>query len=137
MIKKSYKNFFIALLLLAFTSQSFAALLMPCQLLAQTSNTMNMDEMIGMDHSNMAGMDHSTMTNMDHSVKTALNESGTSAADCCKTLGHCASGSCFLAYFNPVFDFSFSPMQADANISHASAAPEAIVSSLFRPPIVC
>ena len=78
MTKTGYKNIFIALLLLAFTSQSFAALVMPCQLVSKTSHSMNMDDMTGMNHSSMAEMDHSEMAG---DIKTDSNP----MSDCCKT----------------------------------------------------
>ena len=130
MTKTGYKNIFIALLLLAFTSQSFAALTMPCQFVPQTSDTMTMDDMVGMDHSSMAGMDHSKM-----------NDSGqpnsTKSGDCCKTFVHCSSGSCSLAFFGNTFDLCLLSTHTDINTSYTSVAPESLVSSLFRPPIFC
>ena len=82
MTKTGYKNIFIALLLLAFTSQSFAALMMPCQFESKAY----MDDMARMNHSDVEGMDHSSMAGMDHSemagdIKTDTNP----MSDCCKT----------------------------------------------------
>jgi uncharacterized protein involved in copper resistance len=136
MTKTGYKNIFIALLLLAFTSQSFAALVMPCQFLSQASHSTNMDDMAGVDHSGMEGMDHSNMVGMDHSemasdIKTDTNP----MSDCCKTLGHCSSGSCSLALFGHSFAVSLPATQADLNVSFTSFIPESLISSLFRPPI--
>ena len=136
MTKTGYKNIFVALLLLAFTSQSFAALVMPCQLVAQASHPMNMDGMARMDHSGMEGMDHSGMAGMDHSemlggIKTDTNP----MSDCCKTVGHCSSGSCSLALFGHAFAVSLPATQADLNDSFTSFIPESFISSLFRPPI--
>lgn len=136
MTKTGYKNIFIALLLLAFTSQSFAALVMPCQFVSKASHSMNMDDMAGMNHSDMEGMDHSNMVGMDHSemasdIKTDTNP----MSDCCKTLGHCSSGSCSLALFGHSFAVSLPATQADLNVSFTSFIPESLISSLFRPPI--
>jgi hypothetical protein len=128
MTKTGYKNIFIALLLLAFTSQSFAALVMPCQFLSQASHSTNMDDMAGVDHSNMVGMDHSEMAS---DIKTDTNP----MSDCCKTLGHCSSGSCSLALFGHSFAVSLPATQADLNASFSSFIPESLISSLFRPPI--
>ena len=136
MNKTGYKNIFIALLLLAFTSQSFAALLMPCQFVSQTSHSMNMDDMAGMDHSDIEGMDHSNMAGMDHSeiagdIKTDTNP----MSDCCKTVGHCSSAGCSLAIFGHSFAVPLLSTQTDVNVSFTSFIPENLVSSLFRPPI--
>ena len=136
MTKTGYKNIFIALLLLAFTSQSFAALVMPCQFVSQASHSMNMDDMAKMDHSDIEGMDHSNMAGMDHSemagdIKTDTNP----MSDCCKTVGHCSSGSCSLALFGHSFAVSLLFTQANVNVSFTSFIPESFVSSLFRPPI--
>jgi hypothetical protein len=128
MNKTGYKNIFIALLLLAFTSQSFAALVMPCQFVSQASHSMNMDDMTRMDHSDMAGMDHSEMLG---GIKTDTNP----MSDCCKTVGHCSSGSCSLALFGHAFAVSLPATQADLNDSFTSFIPESFISSLFRPPI--
>ena len=136
MTKTGYKNIFIALLLLAFTSQSFAALVMPCQFLSQASHSIYMDDMAGMNHSGMEDMDHSNMVGMDHSemasdIKTDTNP----MSDCCKTVGHCSSGSCSLALFGHSFAVSLPATQADLNVSFTSFIPESLISSLFRPPI--
>lgn len=128
MTKTGYKNIFIALLLLAFTSQSFAALMMPCQFVSQTSMSMDMDDMAGMDHANMAGMDHSGMHDTDKTTPTY---------DCCKTVGHCSSGGCSLAFFGHSFDVSLLSLHTDVNVSYTNVIPERLASSLFRPPIFC
>jgi hypothetical protein len=128
MTKTGYKNIFIALLLLAFTSQSFAALVMPCQFVSKASHSMNMDDMAGMNHSDMEGMDHSEMAG---DIKTDTNP----MSDCCKTVGHCSSGGCSLALFGHSFAVSLLSTQADVNVYYTSFIPESLVSSLFRPPI--
>ncbi len=131
------KNIFIALLLLAFTSQSFAALVMPCQFGSKASHFMNMDDMAGMNHSSMAGMDHSTMAGMDHSEMAGDIKTDTSPMnDCCKTVGHCSSGGCSLALFGHSFAVSLPANQADLNVSFTSFIPESLISSLYRPPIL-
>ena len=130
MTKTGYKNIFIALLLLAFMSQSFAALTMPCQFVPQTANAMNMDNMPGMDHSSMAGMHHSSMGQ-------PAQTNSTNSGDCCKTIGHCSSGSCSFAFFGHTFAFSLLSTPTDINTSYTSVVPESLVFSLFRPPIFC
>ncbi|HOY22145.1 MAG TPA: hypothetical protein PK002_03275 [Cellvibrio sp.] len=144
MTKTGYKNIFIALLLLAFTSQSFAALVMPCQFLSQASHSINMDDMAGMDHSGIGGMDHSGIGGMDHSNMVGMDDSEMASdietdtnpmSDCCKTVGHCSSGSCSLALFGHSFAVSLPATQADLNVSFTSFIPESLISSLFRPPI--
>ena len=160
MTKTGYKNIFIALLLLAFTSQSFAGLLMPCQFASQASHSMDMDNMAGMNHSDMASMNHSDMASMDHSDMPSMNHSDmpsmnhsdmasmghlkiagdiktdtTPTSNCCKTVGHCSSGSCSLAIFGDSFVISLLSTHADANIFYTNFVPESLISSLFRPPI--
>lgn len=130
MTKTGYKNILIALLLLAFTSQSFAALTMPCQFVSQTSMSMDMSNMAGMDHANMAGMDHSGMHSSDKTTSKPIS-------DCCKTVGHCSSGSCSLAFFGHSFDVSLLSLHTDVNVSYTNVIPERLASSLFRPPIFC
>ena len=130
MTKTGYKNILIALLLLAFTSQSFAALTMPCQFVSQTSMSMGMSDMAGMDHASMAGMDHSGMHHSDKTTSSTIS-------DCCKTVGHCSSGSCSLAFFGHSFDVSLLSLHTDVNVSYTNVIPERLASSLFRPPIFC
>jgi hypothetical protein len=130
MTKTGYKNIFIALLLLAFTGQSLAALIMPCQFVSQNPMSMDMADMTGMEAADMPGMDH---TGMSKSGKTnPLNPS-----DCCKTLDHCSSGSCSVALFGHSFDLSPLTLDTDENVSYINEIPERLVSSLFRPPIFC
>jgi hypothetical protein len=127
MTKTGYKKIFIVLLLLAFTSQSFATLVMPCQFVSQTS-----------DSTKMAGMDHSAMMDMDHSTMADSGNTGPMTMDdCCKTVGHCNSGSCSHVFFSHSFTFSLLPTPADMKSSFISLAPESPASSLFRPPIFC
>ena len=130
MTKTGYKNIFIALLLLAFTSQSFATLMMPCQFMSPVQNTTHMDEMPEMSHAAMPAMDHSSM---DHSPKTHSSK----RADCCNTLDHCNSGSCSLGFFGQSFDLSLPASSTAVNISYLATIPTSITSSLFRPPIFC
>ncbi len=137
MTKTGYKNIFVALLLLAFTSQSFATLVMQCQFVSQAPNSMNMDHMPGMDHSKI---DHSKMhhSKMDHSTMVdPENTDSTNMSDCCKTVGHCSSGGCSHAFFSHPFNVLLLSSHADMNISYTSLAPESLASSLFRPPIFC
>jgi hypothetical protein len=136
MTKTGYKNIFIALLLLAFTSQSFAALVMPCQFESKASHSMNMDDMARMNHSDVEGMDHSDMAGMDHSEMVGHTKTDTNPmSDCCKTVGHCSSGGCSLALFGHSFTVSLLSIQADVNLSYTSFIPESLIFSLFRPPI--
>ena len=128
MTKTGYKNIFIALLLLAFTSQSFAALVMPCQFVSKASHSMNMDDMAKMNHSDIEGIDHSEMAGY---IETDTNP----MSDCCKTVGHCSSGGCSLALFGHSFTVSLLSIQADVNLSYTSFIPESLIFSLFRPPI--
>lgn len=132
MTKSGYKNILIALLLLAFTSQSLAALVMPCQFVSQTSMTvtmaMDMSDMTEMDHAGMADMDHS---GMHHSDQPPTTTSG----DCCKTMGHCGSGTCSLVFFGHFFDLSLLSPSSEVNAAYVDVIPERLASSLFKPPI--
>lgn len=128
MTKTGYKNIFIALLLLAFTCQSFAALVMSCQFESQMSHSMNMDYMAEMDHANMARMDHSEMAG-------DLKTDTTTSDDCCKAMGHCLSGGCSLANLENNFALSFAVLSSDAARLYISVLPSPLISSLYRPPI--
>ncbi|MFO1387740.1 hypothetical protein [Cellvibrio sp.] len=130
MTQARYKKILIALLLLAFTSQSFAALVMPCQFASQTSMTMDMDmsDMAAMDHAGMADMDHSGMHHSDQ-------PSTTGAGDCCKTMGHCGSGTCSWVFFGHFFDAPMFSLSSEVNAAYADVIPERLASSLFKPPI--
>lgn len=78
----------------------------------------------------MEGMDHSSIP---HSATT----NSTSKSDCCKTLNHCNSSSCSLAFFSQAFDLFLLSLNADANASYISTIPESFISPVFRPPIFC
>lgn len=130
MTKTGYKNFFITLLLLTFTSQSLMALAMPCQFISQNSHKMNMEDMAGMDHSGMAEMDNCGMQQSDKTTSPNVS-------NCCKTVGHCSSGVCFLAIFDHSFDISLLNLSTNVNASYVNVIPESLASSLFRPPIFC
>lgn len=121
------KKLIIALLLLAFTSQSMAAVVMSCQLAAQHSvSPSSMDEdmsMMDMSDADMADMNH------------AMSMQSDKKADCCKTMGHCLSGSCTLTGLSNSITISFAAVGSHAFDSYTSAQPLPLISSLYRPPI--
>lgn len=125
MKKTGFKHIFIALLLLAFTSQSLAALMMPCQFLSMKSHEASMHSMSGM--SNMAGMDHSM--NM-----TQRDSDDSKSQDCCKMLDHCPSGNCSMVFGNE-FELTLPSNRINVVLSYTAFVPEFLVASLFRPPI--
>ncbi len=112
-----YKKFIVALLLLAFTSQSIIALTMSRQLEVQSPSPVMMD----MDHA-MMEMDHTTMS---HDKKN----------ECCKTMGHCFLGSCSLASLEPSFFLLPFVLNFSINYFTVDARPVRLISSLYRPPI--
>ncbi len=85
-----------------------------------------MGDMAGMDHASMAGMNHSDNVQTGKTAPTY---------DCCKTAGHCSSGSCSLAFFGHSFDVSLLSLHADVDVSYTNVIPERLTSSLYRPPI--
>lgn len=120
------RSWFIALLLLAFVSQSTAALAMSCDLQHQDSSR----SMVSMDHSN-AGMHHEMSVNalsVDHH-----DSDGTS--DCCETMDHCISAGCSLPALNN--ELSVSPVLANtfATVAYDREYLSVAISSLYRPPI--
>ena len=75
-----YKKLIVMLLLMAFTSQSIAALAMSCQMNTQGNTSSEQVMMAGMDHS-MMGMDNSMNMINDHSMPSSNSDQ---KADCCK-----------------------------------------------------
>jgi hypothetical protein len=139
-----YKKIFIVLLLLAFTGQSFAAVAMPCQFGLHLSNSTNMTDMAGMDHSKMdhgsmnrGNMDHSNMAGMDHSdLGGADPTTPVKPMDCCKTMSHCSSSSCSLTFLSDSFSLFLFPTHTAVNLVYSRVFPETLASELFRPPIL-
>jgi hypothetical protein len=119
-----YKNIIILLLLMAFTSQSVAALLMPCQHNAAMHHEMGtMADMPGMEH-----MHHANV--MDSTSKTPIQQT-----DCCKALGHCSSGGCSLAVFGGASLITFASLRTSVSDLYRNTIPTALSTSLFKPPI--
>ena len=129
MTKPRYQKVIIVLLLLAFTGQSFAALMMPCQFGLHMSKTMNMDAMAGMDHADMAAMDHSSMGAADPTIPAEPE-------DCCKTMGHCSSSGCSLIFLGNSVEISMMSRQTDLNLIYTRVFPEILGTELFKPPIL-
>jgi len=125
-----YKQFIVALLLMAFTSQSIAALAMSCQLNSQAKPSSEQAMMAGMDHS-MMDMDGSMDRMNDHSMPS----SGDQKADCCKAMGHCSLSNCSLISMTNAFAVSLAALSSTAIDSYTSVQPLPLVSSLYRPPI--
>jgi len=122
-----YKNFIVALLLLVFIGQSIVALTVVRQLEFRQPESQNPSSM-------MLNMDHSIM-GMDHSTSNSKSISNGKDLDCCKTMGHCFSGSCFLASLEQnVFLLPFVLGLAITYFT-VGAQPVRLIASLYRPPI--
>lgn len=125
-----YKKFIVVLLLLAFTSQSIAALAMSCQLNGQVQPSAEQTMMGDMDHS-MMGMDDSMNMMGEHSMPPKGNQ----MSDCCKAMGHCSLGNCSLISVTNSFAISLAAFSSAAIDSYISVQPSPLISSLYRPPI--
>lgn len=132
MLKTGYKNFIIALLLLAFTSQTLATAAMTCQLEKATA-AVAMD-MSSYDHMNM---DHTDHASMDHSQHANSLTDTHQKSDCCKTMGHCVFGGCSLAAASNSIDFLLTELDSAAEDFYSDVVPTPLASSLYRPPIIC
>lgn len=131
MFLAKYKHILLALLLLAFTSQSIAFEFMSCQLGTQapvTSPHSSTDSSMSMDMN--AHMDHS-MSLTDQPADDAQTEK----SDCCNSGCECASNACAsIALFSATSD-SFihsSHNYIGLENSHISSR---ILASLYKPPI--
>ncbi len=131
MLKTDAKKIIIALLLLAFTSQTLATAAMTCQLEKATQATA-----AAMDMSNEHHMDHADHASMDHSQhQSALTDNHNS--DCCKTMGHCLLGGCSLATATTSIDFLFTQLDSATEDFYSDVVPTPLTSPLYRPPIIC
>lgn len=110
-----FKSWFIALLLLAFTSQSMAALMMVCEMPQQEIHASH------------------TMADMDHAEHSKLSKNLPDTH--CATMDHCTSGSCLLPALSASFSVNTMGVTATVIDSYDSGFPVASVSSLYRPPI--
>lgn len=137
----SYKKIIIALLLLAFTSQTLATAAMTCELgkIARPESVVmntNADTMMHAHHhmSEMPAHDMSAMGDMNHSAQPNNTHQ---QFDCCKTMGHCLPGGCSLATANTATEFlllDFNSIAVDFYLNNASSP---LTSSFYRPPIFC
>lgn len=132
MLKTGYQKFIIALLLLAFTSQTMATAAMTCQLEKATQAvTAAMD----MSSDNPMAMDHTDHANMDHYQHVSSLTDTHPISDCCKTMGHCVFGGCSLAAASTSIDFLLTQRNFVAEDFYSDVAPTPLASSLYRPPI--
>lgn len=127
----------IALLALVFVGQSLAAVAMPCRMMEIAQIGMNHEmnhSMAEMDHS---AMDHSMM-NMHHDMSQMDdNQSGdmNSTHDCCKTIGHCSSGSCSAPAMTYHLELNLAANNLLLVNGYHQHIPNSPISSLYRPPI--
>lgn len=126
-----FKSWFIALLLLAFTSQSMAALTMVCEMPQQLSQ-------LDMHASHTrADMHHANMSHpMAETGSAEHSKLSRNLPDAhCATMDHCTSGSCLLPALSSSFSVDTMGVTATVMDSYDSGVPVALVSSLYRPPI--
>lgn len=123
-----FKPWFIALLLLAFTSQSMAALTMVCEMPQPMSQhgTHASHAMADMDHANMS---HHRGAQTDPAEHRNLPDAH------CATMDHCTSGSCLLPALGQQPSLNTPALTAVVVDMVDSGSPVASVSSLYRPPI--
>jgi len=130
-----------ALLILLFVGQTLAAVAMPCQLMEIAPVNHGM-VMASMDHS-MMGM-HQDVSDMNTADKTRNSSTLHSDAqfhpqpdDCCKTEGHCSSGSCSSALLSFLPSFVIQSSTALNSPGYHQHIPNSYIPALFRPPIFC
>lgn len=120
MINLRNKRILISLLILAFTSQSYASVSMSCE------STMP-DSHQEMAMSNMMTMDHSTQHEMDVEENVSMD-------DCCIDCD-CTVGGCTVAALLPSNQMYSQIHDTTLVLSYSSVVPNRDTLSLFRPPI--
>lgn len=123
-----FKPWFIALLLLAFTSQSMAALTMVCEMPQQIPPKVSQDSA----HTSH-DIDHAHMSHMSAPSDSAEHQNFSDAH--CATMEHCTSGSCVLPALSHQLSINAPVVTAVVIDSVDSGFPVASISSLYRPPI--
>ncbi len=126
-----YKKIIIAVLLMAFTGQSLAALAMSCQVTGKTLLSAAQIMMPSMNHSQMV-MDHLANISNDHQHSSNDKQ----AASCCKLMGQsCSQGNCSLMSVMSTFVLFVEAVISVAVDSYTSVQPLPLVSLPYRPPI--
>ncbi|MET0355789.1 MAG: hypothetical protein ABW044_03370 [Cellvibrio sp.] len=131
----AYKKIIIALLLLAFTSQTMASAAMKCQLEQAFHSKSAITDMGTMNHNgpDMEHMHHH-MSEIDviDSVEDVSHAHQTS--DCCKTMGQCLLG-CSVIVVSTSFIFLLEKINVGIEDFYSNTASSLFISSLYRPPI--
>jgi uncharacterized protein involved in copper resistance len=126
--KQGPSSWLIALLALVFLGQSLAVVAMPCQSMGVASMSHDLESM---DHS-MMDMHHAAgqMDSQDHTLDMQTTH------DCCKSMGHCSSGSCATPTLNSSLALSVQPEALLNTDWYHPRIPSKPISSLYRPPIL-
>jgi hypothetical protein len=136
MLKSRIQKFIALFLLLAFTSQTLATAAMTCEL-EKAMDMPVVDRLVesvahhGMDHM------HHDMSAMPATSKNSEHSHPPSDSDCCKTMGHCLFGGCSLAAASNAIDFLLIEFYSTTEDFYSGVTPTPLVSSLYRPPIIC
>ena len=136
-----WNKYFVTLLMLAYTSQSFAALLMPCPMEGiPTAESMHPE--MGHDIHVMAG-DHAMMghsmardgASFDAATIAAPPADGHDKFDCCDAMGHCLMGNCMIHGASNDVVHALDDAASKAVYSDHLKSPSHLTSIHFRPPI--
>ena len=117
---KLLRQYFVLLLLLAYTGQALVATGAPCFMMASSSAVMSAD---------MPGMDHSGHT-------MPGSEQAGAEADCCDGAGFCSSSECQSVAAMPLTLVHAVAAPASAKVTaQRVSSPSLDTSPLYRPPI--
>lgn len=135
MLKLHLHRFFILLLLLAFSSQTFAVASMTCELekMRVSAATISQSNQHHAHHtSSMENHDMSEMVPMEQETPAPTTHQN---LDCCKTMGHCLLSNCSFAATDANSLFLFTKSNSTGIDFYSSNSPTPLITSLFRPPI--
>lgn len=136
MLKSSVQKLIVLLLLLAFTSQTLAAATMTCELDKAVKAPSVDAVMVSLTHHDMDHTHHD-MSAMPATSDNSEHSNSPSDSDCCKTMGHCLFGGCSLAAASNAIDFLLIEFYSTTEDFYSGVTPTPLVSSLYRPPIIC
>lgn len=141
-----WNKYIATLLLLVYTNQAIAALMMPCQMdmSSKAIGTVMPVTHQGVGH-NMHEMahDHATMghslshdgKSIDAATTAAQPADGHDKFDCCDAMGHCLMGSCMIHGASNTFVQALEDPARKAAPSAHLKSPSRLTSVHFRPPI--
>lgn len=117
---KLLRQYFVLLLLLAYTGQALVATGAPCFMMASSSAVMSAD---------MPGMDHSGHT-------MPGSEQAGAGADCCDGAGFCSISECQSVVAMPIALVHATAAPVSTQVTAQCVSPPSLdISPLYRPPI--